>query len=355
MKVAFNIIPLKTGHKTRGIGYYARNLLDNLKKREDIQIQEFESLSQVKDADIIHYPWFDLFFKTLPIVKKFPTTVTIPDVIPLLFPDEYPVGVKGRINFQIQKLSLRGCREIITISNSSKKDIKRILGIKEEKINVIYLAVESQFRVLPEAQLLRVKRKFDLPDKFLLYVGDANNTKNLPFLIEGYRKMKDSGFTDLKLVLIGGVFLKKLEYTDHPELKSLRIILKMIRDYDLEDDVIRPDQIETEDLVSFYNLSSVYIQPSLYEGFGLPILEAMSCGTPVLCSNTPALQEVGGSAAIYFDPKNLDQFIGLLTEILQSRSLQDKLSKLGLNRARNFSWERTADETVKGYEKIITR
>lgn len=353
MKIAFNIYPLQSGHKTRGVGYYTKNLLDQLQKRQDLEIIEFTRLDQIKDADVVHYPWFDLFFKTLKL-NKIPTVVTIHDAIPLIFPKEYPIGLKGKINFYFQKLTLKKCKKVITVSNRSKKDIMDYLKISEEKITVIPEAASEDFRIYSDAEKLSVKRKYKLPDHFLLYVGDANFVKNLPFLIDGFKFLKEK-FTDLKLILVGGVFLKKPANIDHSELKSLKELFQKIDQYDLQNEVIRPGQIEIEDLIGFYNLATVYVQPSLYEGFGLPLLEAFSSGTPVVCSNTSSLPEIGGDAALYFDPTNLNQFQEILMQLLQDKSLQYKFSRLGLQRIKLFSWQRVADQTVKVYEEISSK
>ena len=188
MRVAINTFPLKSGHKNRGTGYYTRYLLEYLKKNGSVEIEEFSKLSSLKDVDVVHYPWFDLYFHTLPIIKRFPTIVTIHDVIPLLFPKYYPVGWKGRINLSLQKLALGNCKFIITDSQSSKIDILKYLKVSEEKIIVIPLAADSIFRVLNNPQPLRIKRKYNLPNQFLMYVGDANWSKNLSFLIDGFRQ-----------------------------------------------------------------------------------------------------------------------------------------------------------------------
>lgn len=356
MNVAFCTLPLNSGHKFRGVGYYTKNLLENLKSRVDLEITEFNHLKEVRDVDVVHFPWFDLYFKLLPLYNRFPTIITVHDVIPLIFPREHPVGFRRKINFALQKLALKKARYIVTDSYTSKDDIVKYLKISEESIVVIQLAASSEFKVLLNAKNLKVKRKFKLPDRFIMYVGDANYTKNLPFLIEGFKKVKErQEFKNLKLLLVGGVFLKKIEYLNHPELQSLKLTLEKIANLQLTGDVIKPGYVDIEDLVSFYNLATVYVQPSLYEGFGLPILEAMNCGTPVLSSNASSLKEVGGNAAIFFDPRNKSQFVELLTEILQSRSLQDKLSKLGLNQAVRFSWEETTNKYVEVYQKAATR
>lgn len=355
MKVAINNLPVKTAHKARGIGYYTAHLIDALKKETDIEIQEFANLSEVKRVDIVHYPWFDLFFHTLPIRRKFTTVVTIHDVIPLVFSKNYPVGLKGKINSMLQKMALSTCKYIITDSKVSKEDIVKKLKIEDKKIIVIPLAADENFKVVDnDTKLLHIKRKYHLPDKFLLYVGDANWTKNLPFLIEGFQQLiKSPGLSDIKIVLAGGVFLKDLENIDHPELQSLKFVNRLIKQYGLETHIIRPGQLNDTELVAFYNLATLYIQPSIYEGFGLPILEAFACGTPVISSNRGSLIEVGGQAAVYFDPTDLKQFTSIAMELIENKSLQNKLTKLGLQRAAKFSWKKVVEETKSVYMKAL--
>ena len=351
MRVAINISTIKNGHKLRGIGYYTNNLLNYLEKEEELEVSEFSNISEIKNADVVHYPWFDFYFHTLPIKKTFPTVVTIHDVIPLVFPSHYPVGLKGKVNFYLQKLALRSCKFIITDSLSSKTDILKFFKFDEKKIIVIPLAADSSFKVLKDMETLRVKRRYNLPNQFLLYVGDANWTKNLPFLIEGFRKLTEvPDFKDIKLILIGGVFLKNVEDIDHPELESLKQVNRLIKRYKLEDKIMRPGNIGNDELVAFYNLSTLCIQPSLYEGFGLPVLESLSCGTPVISSNAGSLPEVGGKAVIYFDPTNLDKFVLILKDVLEDRSSLTKLSKIGLEQASKFSWEKTASATLEVYK-----
>lgn len=355
MKVAINVFPLKSAHKDRGIGYYTKNLTEYLKKDETIQVEEFTDLNKVKNADIVHYPWFDLYFHTLPFRKIFPTVVTIHDVIPLIFKKHYPVGLKGRINLALQKISLGNCKHIITDSEISKKDISIYLKIQNEKISVIPLAADRDYKIQNDTKLLHIKRKYHLPDQFLLYVGDVNWIKNIPFLIEGFNRiLKGTANPGLKLVLVGGVFLKRVENINHPELESLKLVNRLISKFSLEDKVIRPGNLEKQELISFYNLATVYVQPSLYEGFGIPVLEAFACGTPVVCSNSGSLPEIGGDAAIYFSPDKIDQFVAIIIDLLQNKSLQSKLSKLGLSRAEKFTWEKTARLTKQVYEKIKT-
>lgn len=355
MKIAINISPLKNAHKTRGIGYYTNHLLVALKEDASVEVDEFTSLSEISGSEVIHYPWFDLFFHTLPLKRQLPTVVTIHDVIPLVFPEHYPIGWRAKANFIMQRVALRSCKHIITDSDVSKKDIIKHLKIEDEKITVIPLAADQRFKVLTnETKLLHIRRKYQLPDRFLLYVGDANWVKNLPFLIDGLRQLlKLSGLEDVKLVLVGGMFLKDVQNIDHPELKSLKLVNGLIKQYGLEKYIIKPGQIDDDELVAFYNLATVYVQPSLYEGFGLPVLQAFASGLPVISSNRGSLVEVGGQSAVYFDPTDMRQFISVAEELLQDRSVRSKLSKLGLNQAAKFSWQKVAEETKLVYLKVI--
>lgn len=354
MKVGFNTLPLYSGHKMRGIGYYTKNMLEYLKEMKDMEIVEFNSISEVEDVEIIHYPWFDLYFHSLPIRKKFPTVVTVHDVIPLLFPKHYPSGIKGKINFHLQKLALKNCVSVITDSLASKSDIMKYLGVKEEKIAIVPLAADSKFRRLTENILLKVKMKYKLPEKFIMYAGDANWVKNLSFLLESFRKLiEDPEFCDVKLVLAGGIFLKNVENIDHPELDSLKKFNRNIIEFNLKEKIYRPGNLKDEELAAFYNLATVYVQPSLYEGFGLPILQSFACGTPVISSNRGSLPEVGGKAALYFDPANTKSLVSLLKEVLSDKSLRYKLAKQGFKEVSKFTWEETAVKTVEIYRKVL--
>ena len=341
MRLGFNILPLKTAHKDRGIGRYTFNLLEALKNYTNIEIQEFTKISELETVDVIHYPWFDFFFHTLTDKKLTPVVVTIHDVIPLKFKEHYPVGIRGNINFYLQKRSLKKCSAVITDSEASKKDIIKLLKIKPKKITVIPLAATDNFQVLIPSRLIHTRRKYNLVNRFLLYVGDADWTKNLPFLIKSFSNLvKSSNLQNLRLVMIGEVFLKNKE------------VNSIIENYKLGDKIIRVGKIEKEELVCFYNLAEIYIQPSFYEGFGLPVLEAMSCGTPVVSSNAGSLPEVGGGAAVYFDPHHSKQFESIIVEVLNDKSLQAKLSQLGLKHSNKFSWEFVAKKTLEVYSHV---
>jgi glycosyltransferase involved in cell wall biosynthesis len=342
MKVALDVSPLKTGHQFRGIGIYTQNLKEAFEKSRisDFNFELVEGRKIPADCDLVHYPFFDLFFLTLPLNKPKPTVVTIHDVIPLVFPQNYPPGLKGSLKFQGQKFSLKGVKAVITDSKNSQKDIFKYLNYPLEKIYVVPLAPASHFKVIKEESLLNnVRKKYNLPNNFVLYVGDVNYNKNILGLIKSFAGLKG----ETSLVLIGKAFLEK----NLPETKEIEKLIKSLK---LEKKVFLLGFLPTQDLVAVYNLASVYCQPSFYEGFGLPVLEAMACGCPVVAAKTSSLPEICGQAAILVDPKNINDMIkGLEKAFLEKESLREK----GLVQAKKFSWGKTAQKTYEVYQKVV--
>src|SRR3989304_1500986 len=181
MKVAIDTSPLKTEHKARGIGAYTKNLIEEFKRGEqNIDFAFFDNGEIPKADDLVHYPYFDLYFRTLPLRKNKPRIVTIHDVIPLIFPQHYPAGLKGRINFFFQKFALKNVDAVICDSGTSREDIANKLSVPKNKIHVVYLAASSSFKKIDDQKFLNeVCNKYRLPKKFVLYVGDVNWHKNI--------------------------------------------------------------------------------------------------------------------------------------------------------------------------------
>lgn len=356
MKIGINVTPLITEHKDRGIGRYTKNLLEYLKKNNSIEVVEFTNQNKLNNVDLVHYPWFDLYFHSLPIFKKYPTIVTVHDVMPLIFPKFYLAGIKGNFNFVLQKVALKKSDFIITDSEASRKDINKYLSVDPQKIATILLASGREFGKSSEEGKLGVKKKYNLGDNFLLYVGDCNYIKNIPFLIEGFNRfLQKNTFTSIKLVLAGEIFLKPQEELIHAELSSMRRVNELIYKYSLEEKIVRVGNVKDEELEALYKLASVYIQPSLYEGFGLPILEAMTAGTPVISSNGGSLPEVGGDAVVYFNPTDIDSFIFNLEKVMLDTKLRAQMIDKGIKQASNFSWEKVAEQTTEVYEKVLSK
>lgn len=367
IKVAIDTGPLKSGHKVRGIGVHTGELIKALKRLslENIKIDYVDfSKVNLSSYDIAHYQYFNPFFLTLPstkVAKKM--VVTIHDLIQLVYPKRYKPGIKGKINFIKQKSRLKRFDAIITISETSKKDIIKFLGIEEKMIHVVYLAPKSIFRKLEplSSELKRVAKKYSLPEKFVLYVGDVNYNKNIPTLIEACK------LANLKLVLVGkqakeienlGIedlrnikgprdYIRYLFGIPHPELSHYRSIISMF-----DENVFRLGYVPDEDLVALYNLATLYCQPSYYEGFGLGVLEAMASGCPVVASKTPALVEIAESSALFANPKDPNSFAQQFEKLNSSASLRKELEKEGSRKVKEYTWEKTATETLKVYKSI---
>lgn len=342
MKVALDVSPLKNANRYRGVGIYTQQLVKSLQslKISDFSCRLVEDKKMIKGSDLIHYPFFDLFFLTLPLKKERPTIITIHDVIPLVFPNHYPTGIRGNLKFQIQKFSLKGVKAIITDSGNSKKDIFKYLNYPKNKIHVVHLAPAKEFKPITNQQsLVAVKNKYHLPEKFILYVGDVNYNKNIPGLIKALAGLKEK----MSLVLVGKAFKDE-------GLKETQAILRLINSLRLGKKVMRLGWIPDKDLAAVYNLASVYCQPSFYEGFGLPVLEAMACGCPVVAAKTSSLLEICGSAAVMVDPNDINDMIRGLREALNKR---EELVKKGLLQAKKFSWQKTAQETYEVYQKVV--
>jgi glycosyltransferase involved in cell wall biosynthesis len=349
-KVGFITSPLTSGHSVRGVGFYTKRLLDPLHKQAsefNLKIIDINDPSQINSQklDLVHYPYFDLFFHTLPIFQSLPFVVTVHDVIPLEYPDHYPPGKKGRFNLWLQQLALHRSRKVITDSYASIKSLRKYMHLPHEMMRLIYLAADGKYRPLKDESILnKVRIKFKLPKKFVLYVGDVNYNKNVIALVKACR------LNHTPLVIVGkqAAQLETLDVS-HPELSHLTELKAEMA----KARVIRLGFVSDEDLVAVYNLATVYCQPSFAEGFGLPVLEAMSCGTPVASSHSHSLPEIGGTAALYFDPHDIKQFKSILNQLLTDSQLRQKLSEEGIAQSGKFTWEQTARETLQTYQEII--
>jgi glycosyltransferase involved in cell wall biosynthesis len=341
VKVAIDISPTTSGHSTRGIGVYTKNLLSELQKINDIKIIPFENSKKPPKADLIHYPYFDMFFHTLPILCDTPRVVTLHDVIPLVFPENFDSGKKGKINLWLQKIALKNTQGIITDSNASKIDIINRLSYPQEKIHVVYLAAGQYFKQITNSKKLgSIKEKYQLPHEYLLYVGDVNWNKNLPNLLKSIK------LTRRNLVFVGKAFLDE-------NLLPVKEINSLIKNLKIEKLVSKLGFIEDDELASVYNLAEVTIVPSLYEGFGLPVVESMACGTPVICSSTSSLTEIGGDAAIYCSANNPEDIAAKINNFMSlNENSKREIKEMSLRQALKFSWKRTAEEVFRAYKTI---
>ncbi len=339
------IVPTLIGHKYRGTGVYTQNLFQELKKLSNIQVDLVTFKNNLKEFDLVHYPFFDPFFLTYPLFKTKPTVITIHDLIPLKFPQHFPRGILGEVKWQIQKLSVKSSSAIITDSNASNNDIEKIIGYKKTSVYTIPLGVSSDFSIIKSDDFkLKTKNKYSLPDHFILNVGDVNYNKNSEGLITAFNLIADK-FKHLDLVLIGKGFIDPSSQLIN--LKSL------INNFGLEDRIHRLANVSPVDLVAIYNLADIYIQPSFAEGFGLPILEAMSCGCPVIASNIDSHMEILGDAALTFNPNNIQDIVIAVEKLLTSDQLNKKFIVSGLIQAKKYTWKTTAQRTFDVYQRLI--
>ncbi len=341
--------PLKNGnflqHRVRGTGFYLENLKKSLGKYYPQNKYTFftrgEKLPQ--NVNLVHYPYFEPFFLTLPLRNRKKFVVTVHDLTPLLFPNNFPSGIRGKIKWNLQRSRLKKASAIITDSNSSKNDIMRFTKIPENKITVVYLAAGEEFSLRNRDLQEKVSKKYNLPDKFALYVGDVTWNKNLPAL------MKAAGIAKVPLVLVGKAITEKEFDKTNPWNQDLVKVKNLAGN---DNNIFTLGFVTQEDLVAIYNLATVFVIPSFYEGFGLPILEAMSCGCPVVTSKEGSIPEIAGDAAFYVDAYDINSIAQGLGKVFKDTKLQRELSEKGIAQARRFSWKKTAEETTRVYESL---
>lgn len=348
MNIAIDISPLSTGHKVRGIGFYLSYLKKALLEYfPDYEYQFFTRGEKINPSvDLVHYPYFDPFFTTLPFINTQKTVVTVHDLTPIVFSKYFPAGMKGNLQWQLQRFRLKKVDGIITDSQASKRDIEKIVKVSPDKVSVAYLAAGEEFKRLniEDSRLKILKKKYNLPEEFILYVGDVTWNKNVPRLLYAMHEI------DFPLVMVGKALVSKDVDSKNKWNKDLIEVQQLAQH---NKNIIRLGFVPTEDLVGLYNLATVFVFPSVYEGFGLPIVEAMQSGCPVIISQEGCMPEVGGEAVVYFDGYNTESLIEVIQKVLYSQKLQKELSEKGIVQAKKFSWKITAEKTIEAYKKAL--
>jgi len=284
--------------------------------------------------DIIHEPRAFSPYLFPSYAKKI---LTIHDLSTILYPPVHTRLNVFRVNLSFSA-GIRRVDRIITVSKFSKREILRLFHINEDRIEVIYEGVDSRFRSLDECE--GVKKKYGIEGGFILFVGTVEPRKNVNGLIKAFYKLKKKGMKH-RLVVAGAEGWKCGETKE------------TIEQLGLEKEVVLLGYVGDDDLPALYNASDLFVYPSLYEGFGLPALEAMACGTPVVTSNTSSLPEVVGDAAIMVDPCDLNSLTNAMHKVLTDESLAQDMVKKGLRRATLFSWDKAARNTLKVYEDTL--
>ena len=293
-------------------------------------------LARRYELDIVHDPTgvapfvFDVRARSI---------VTVHDVFAWSFP-----GSSTLMDTLIQRIwlprRLPQVDAVITDSLASQKDLSHYLGIPGPMIHVIPLAASSQYLPAPLAQVAAARSRYGLPEHYIPYVGSLVKRKNLLGLLRSYARLRASE-QPLPLVVVG------VERSDRGA------IAETLAELDLGSDLVFAGHVADEDLPAVYSGAKLFVFPCLYEGFGLPPLEAMACGTPVVCSNTSSLPEVVGQAAVSVDPNDIEALAEAMQRVAADADLQEDLRRRGLERAAGFTWERTARETVGVYHQVL--
>jgi glycosyltransferase involved in cell wall biosynthesis len=368
MRVAIDIRKLHD----YGIGTYVRNLVGQLAKqngsdryvlicgRGDVGYvrslgDRFEALiegagnyslaEQFSIPMALRRARVDLFHAPHYVVSPFsrcPAVVTIHDCIHLRFPQYLPNRAAHVYAKWMMRMAARRAQRILTVSEASKQDILRYLKVPASKVEVIYNALDERLAIAPpEADVTRVRERYQLRSSYVLYAGNIKPHKNVDRLIEAFAMLRKGRRDDLKLLIIGD------EISKYPNLRRL------VHRYQLHQHVRFFGFVSDDTLSVLYRLAAVFVFPSLFEGFGLPPLEAMASGTPVVTSNVSSLPEVVGDAALLIDPMNPAAIADAMRRVLDDGALRADLIRRGCQRVKAFSWERSVARVREVYKEIV--
>lgn len=264
---------------------------------------------------------------------------TVHDLASFIHPEFFPKKILFRANLLLEK-GIKRAAKIIAVSEATKRDVIRLFGIDANKIVVIHHGIDSQYKPIEDKKdAMNILKKYGISDKYILYVGRIQARKNISRLIRAFQLLKQKRTLEHKLVLVGKMVWESKD------------IFKEIDKLDIQEDVILTNHASYSDLPYFYNNADVFIYPSLFEGFGLPPLEAMACGTPVIVSNVTAIPEIVGDAALFVDPYDISSIAEGIDRLVSSDNLKKDLIKKGFQRAKQFSWKETAKNTLSLYEQ----
>jgi glycosyltransferase involved in cell wall biosynthesis len=303
--------------------------------------RRFPAAAGRANADIAHVPYWGA-----PLSSPAPLVVSILDAIPVMLP-AYTRGIRQKLYVSLQTAAARGATEILTISAAAKTDLVDELGLPESRITVTHLAADEAFHPRLGAERdAAVREQYGLPDRFALYLGGFDQRKNVTQLLEAWRYVTKAEGAEVTLVLAGAqpVWAEPM----FPDLHQAA------RERDFGDEALRwIGRVEEADLPALYRLAEVFVYPSLYEGFGLPVLEAMASGTPVVANQIPVLEEISGDGAYLVPVGDARRMGGAILALLGQRDLYETQRSRGLARATHFQWRKTARETLAVYEKVL--
>jgi alpha-1,3-rhamnosyl/mannosyltransferase len=289
------------------------------------------------NAAVYHSPYY-----LMPYRPGVPSIFTCHDLIPLICP-QYFTATQRLIYRFTHQLALRTARVTIAVSRSTQHDLMQRLDAQPYRVMVIPEGVDVHFQPQPRSEIHRVRAKYALPAKVMLYFGSNKPHKNIVRLVQAFAELEARGQKlEVSLVIAG---LWDARYNEAKQL---------VEERGLRDRVHFIGAVADDDLPALYSSATLFVFQSLYEGFGLPVLEAMACGTPVVCGGTSSLPEVTGPAALTFDPLNVEAIAAAIERLIDDADLRASLRQAGLARAAQFTWERVAEQTVEVYRAVAS-
>lgn len=357
MNIAFDMHFTKTTSNKRGIGRYSFNMIEYI-KNYDQHNSYFDFYPEFKDTHLekqlknfLDKNNIDIFHITSPfeanthkMLKKewFGNTkmvVTLYDVIPLILADVY-LHIESDIKMYTGVLDfIRACDAILAISETTKKDAITYAKMDPNKIKVILGGVDAKFKVCPN---VKPSSQYGITKPYVIYAGGDDYRKNLHVIIQAFAKVNSVLDSKYQLVLVGDIN-KEMLYLIAAKAKLAK------------ENLILTGYVSDEDLVILYNYAELFIYPSLYEGLGLPVLEAMACGVPVLTSNTSSLNEISGNAAYKVSPGNLKEIVHGLSILLTQPNIRNSYREKGLDHVKQFQWLNVAQRTIEVYNNLQNR
>ena len=291
-------------------------------------------LAQRLRLDVLHSPYY-----VKPYALPVPSVTTVYDVTPALYPEYLPSG-RARVAYELTtRLAVETSAALVTLSQTARQDMIERFDARPDHIHVTVPAVDGRFHPRPEAEIAEMRRRLGLPDSYILYLGINKPHKNLLRLVEAFASVAPA-VPNIALVMAGR------RDPRYPEAMQQVMALR------LANRVVALDDVPEADLPALYSGAALFVFPSLYEGFGFPVLEAMACGVPVITSNTSSLPEVAGQAALLVPPDDTRLLAQSMSVVLQDGRLWNRLRAASLSRAREFSWAKTAQETLAVYRQV---
>ena len=288
------------------------------------------------NADLLHVPYW-----ASPLIARMPAVVTVHDLIPMLMP-AYSGGRLGRLYIRLVTSSARRAAYVLTDSHASRQDIVAHLDIPPQRVETVHLAAGARFQPVSDPQRLEQARaKYALPARYLLYLGGFEVRKNVQAILHAYARLNTA---DIALVIAGKLPAHNTPFTPHPQ--------QIASELGISGRVHITGWVDEEDKPALYSMATGLVFPSPYEGFGLPPLEAMSCGTPAIVSDHSSLPEIVGEGGLHVDPEDLDALTQAMRRLATDPLLYEKLRSAALIQAARFTWQNTAQATLDAYQRI---